>query len=84
MNIQEYLRSCRELSALCTQNGWIDNDTLEVQVMDRRPNQITAAVQFDEIIMEGAGCIAGRVPCFGQVRMRLDSNGNVVGMDIPQ
>ena len=84
MNIQEYLHSCRELSALCTQNGWIDNDTLEVQIVDRRPDQITAAVQFDEIIMEGAGCIAGRVPCFGQVRVRLDSDGNVMGMDIPE
>jgi len=84
MNIHDYLRTCRELSALCSQNGWIDNDTLEVQIMDQRPDQVIAAVQFEEVIMEGAGCVAGRVPCFGQVRMRLDGAGNVVGMDIPR
>ncbi len=83
MNIHDYLRSCRELSALCSQNGWIDNDTLQVQILGRRANQVTAAVQFDEVIMEGAGCIAGRIPCFGQVQMHLDGDGNVVGMDIP-
>lgn len=83
MTIHDYLLSCRELSALCSQNGWIDNETLEVQIVDARPDQILAAVQFDEVIMEGAGCIAGRVPCFGHVRMRLDGAGNVVGMDIP-
>lgn len=83
MNVQEYLRSCRELSRLCSQNGWIDNDTLAVEIIDARPHQVTAAVQFEEVIMEGAGCVAGRVPCFGQVRMHLDNRGHVVGMEIP-
>jgi hypothetical protein len=83
MNVHDYLRTCRELSGLCTQNGWIDNDTLRVQIVEKRQDRVIAAVQFDEIIMEGAGCIAGRIPCFGHVHMYLDQGGAVVGMDIP-
>lgn len=83
MNIQDYLRECRELSRLCSQNGWIDNDTLEVEILESRPGgQVTAAVQFEEVIMEGAGCVAGRVPCYGQVRMQLDRAGNVLRLDL--
>lgn len=83
MNVQQYLRDCRELSRLCSQNGWIDNDTLQVEILDQRPDEVVAAVQFDEVIMEGSGCVAGRVPCFGQVRMRVDRAGNVLGMEVP-
>ena len=82
MNIQEYLHTCRELSRFCSQNGWIDNDTLEVEVVEEGPQQVLASVQFEEILMEGAGCVAGRVPCFGQVRMRLDDAGHVVDMSL--
>ena len=85
MKVQEYLRECRELARLCTQNGWIDNDTLKFEIIESRDGgQVTAAVQFEEIIMEGAGCIAGRVPCYGQVRMRLDGAGDVVHMDVQE
>lgn len=83
MNVQQYLRDCRELSRFCSQNGWIDNDTLKVEIVDERPGQVVAAVQFDEVIMEGSGCVAGRVPCFGQVRMRIGGSGNVLGMEAP-
>lgn len=86
MNVQEYLRECRELTRLCTQNGWIDNDTLKVEILQAqgRGGEVIAAVQFEEIIMEGAGCIAGRVPCYGQLRMRLDEDGNVIHMAIQE
>jgi len=83
MKVQQYLRDCRELSRLCSQNGWIDNDTLKVEIVEERPGHVVAAVQFDEVIMEGSGCVAGRVPCFGQVRMRVDGSGNVLGMEAP-
>lgn len=83
MNVQEYLRACRELNRFCSQNGWIDNDTLEVQIVAKGPDRVTAAVQFEEVIMEGAGCIAGRVPCFGQIRLHVDPGGNVLDVEFP-
>lgn len=81
-NVRQYLRDCRELSQLCSQNGWIDNDTLTVEILERQSDQLLAAVQFDEVIMEGSGCVAGRVPCFGRVHVRLDPAGNVLGLDV--
>lgn len=60
MSVQEYLRSCREFNKLCSQNGWIDNDTLAVHIEQRDARHVVAAVNFDEVIMEGAGCTADR------------------------
>ena len=77
MNIDDYLRSCRELSTLCSQNGWIDNDTLAVEVLEQDDHSVLAAVTFEEILVEGAGCVAGRVPCHGRVQIRLTETGDV-------
>jgi hypothetical protein len=77
-----YLASCREIAALCSQNGWIDNTTLAVEVLDRGQDQVLAAVTFEEVIMEGAGCIAGRVPCYGRVRARLGPAGEVLEVQV--
>ena len=77
MKLVEYLHQCREINAFCTQNGWIDNDTLRVDIVRRDGLTLIAAVTFEEILMEGAGCVAGRVPCYGRVRIRLTKNGDV-------
>lgn len=82
MGLQEYLQQCRELNALCTQNGWIDNDTLRVDILDQDGSSILAAVTFEEILMQGAGCVAGRVPCYGRVRAELKENGDVERLDV--
>ncbi len=79
--LKDYLRECRELAGLCTQNGWIDNDTLRIEIVDHSTAEITLNVQFEEIIMEGAGCVADRIPCYGKLRLRLDNNGEVEGVD---
>jgi hypothetical protein len=63
------LKEAPELASLCTQNGWIDNDTLTYQIIEQEADRWLLAVQFEEIIMEGAGCIAGRIPCYGRVRI---------------
>ena len=77
MELEEYLHQCRELNALCTQNGWIDNDTLRVDVLEKNGRSLLAAVTFEEILMEGAGCVAGRVSCYGRVRVSLTEDGQV-------
>jgi len=82
MNIHEYICTCRELSALCSQNGWIDNETLQVSILDKEDKSVIASVMFEEIIVEAAGCIGGKIPCQGRVRISLDDDGNAVGLEI--
>jgi len=82
MNLETYLQSCRELNALCTQNGWIDNETLRVDVLEQAGGTVLAAVTFEEILMEGSGCVAGRVSCYGRVRARLGPDGNVERLEV--
>lgn len=60
MSVEKYPRSCRELNDLCSQNGWIGNDTSAVHVEQCAARHIAAAVTFDEIIMEGTGAMAER------------------------
>ena len=81
MKLRQYLLECRELNAFCTQNGWIDNDTLQVDIVERDGLNVIAAVTFEEILMEGAGCVAGRVPCHGRVHVRLSEEGDVEALD---
>nr|VFK25572.1 MAG: hypothetical protein BECKMB1821G_GA0114241_101440 [Candidatus Kentron sp. MB]VFK34475.1 MAG: hypothetical protein BECKMB1821I_GA0114274_10734 [Candidatus Kentron sp. MB]VFK76773.1 MAG: hypothetical protein BECKMB1821H_GA0114242_10744 [Candidatus Kentron sp. MB] len=82
MNIHEYLCACRELSQFCSQNGWIDNETLEVEIVKKEHGSVIAMVSFEEIIVEAAGCIGGKIPCQGRVRVFLDGDGNATGMEI--
>lgn len=77
LSIHEYLKTCRELAGLCSQNGWIDNETLQVDVLEEQAPCWVLAVSFEEIIMEGAGCIAGRIPCYGRVEVELACDGQV-------
>ncbi len=82
MKLGEYLATCRELSWFCSQNGWIDNDTVRIDVLERDGASLVAAVNFDEVLMEGSGCIAGRVSCYGRIRVTLDEQGDVRRMDL--
>ncbi len=66
------------LASLCTQNGWPDSDSLKVEVLERTVAGVVCAVSFDEILVEGAGCVAGRVPCWGRFRLDVDPAGQVV------
>ena len=82
MKLGEYLATCRELSRFCSQNGWIDNDTVRIDVLERDGASLVAAVNFEEVLMEGSGCIAGRVSCYGRIRVTLDEQGDVRRMDL--
>lgn len=76
-DIERFLFSCRDLRAFCSQNGWIDNDTLYFEIVEQNDHQVIALVQFEEILMEGSGRVAGRVPCQGRLRLILDRFGEV-------
>ena len=76
-DIERYLMSCRELTAFCSQNGWIDRDSLYYEIIEENDRCIIALVQFEEILTQGSGSIAGRVACQGRLRLTLDRYGQV-------
>jgi len=76
-HIERYLMACRELTAFCSQSGWIDNQTLDYEIIEQDDHHVLAFVQFEEILMEGTGRIAGRIPCQGRLRLTLDRYGQV-------
>lgn len=76
--IEAYLRRCRELNAFCRENGWIDNDTLRWEVIERSGECLEISVTFDEVTTQGGGCVARHIERFGRMRLRLDSAGEVI------
>ena len=80
--IMEYFQQTPALARLCSQNGWPDSDSLQVEVFKEDAGKVCCNVTFDEILMEGAGCVAGRVSCWGRYRLRLDAAGNVIGAQL--
>lgn len=82
MGIDEYLKSTPKLAQLCSQNGWIDNETLNYELMEQGDDQAVVNVTFDEVIMEGSGCVAGRISCYGKMRLTLGDSGQVENSEI--
>lgn len=80
--IDHFLRHWAGLAELCTQAGWIDNDTLSWHVAGRTGDRVRLFVQFEEVLMEGAGCRAGEAQCQGYVVLRLDTLGGVLGATV--
>lgn len=77
-SIQDWLRTSTLINRFCTQNGWIDDDSVHYEVSSEHEDWRRINVYFTELVMEGSGCIAGRVDCFGQVDLRLDGAGRVI------
>lgn len=75
--IDVFLRRWTGLVGLCTQGGWIDNDTLQWRLDSEDGERVRVFVQFDEVLMEGSGCRAGEALCHGYVRLWLDADGEV-------
>lgn len=80
--IRAVLNEARELTRLCTQNGWIDPDTLSYELIEEGPGGTVVAVQFEEIIMEGSGCVADRRGCYGRVRIREEGGAGVPVLEV--
>ncbi len=76
-NVERYLMSCGALTAFCAHNGWIDTRTLEYEIIEQNDHHVIAFVQFEEVILEGANCIAERILCEGRLRLTLDRYGQV-------
>jgi len=81
-SIETYLKSCRELSRFCSRSGWIDNKSLHYAVTWVSDDEILVDVEFDELLIEGGSSLAGKVSCFGQLRMILDRYGQVIRCEV--
>ncbi len=80
--IETYLKSCRELSRFCSQNGWIDNQSLHYTVIIETANEVFVEVEFDELLMAGSGQLSGRITCCGQLHLYLDNAGRVIRAEV--
>lgn len=76
--VDEWMRTNTLISGFCTQNGWIDDDTVRWEMGPEDHGWRRVNVHFNELVMEGSGCVADSVSCFGQVDLRLDAQGRVV------
>jgi hypothetical protein len=80
--IDNYLKSCRDLSRFCSSNGWIDIDSLRYTVVMETSTEIVVQVEFDELLTQGSGNLAERVSCFGQLHLFLDRLGRVIRTEV--
>lgn len=75
--VERFLLGWPGLGVFCTQNGWIDDTTLGFEIQQVKDGEVIATVTFEEILMEGSGCVAGREPCYGKLRLHLNPDGSV-------
>ena len=80
--IENYLKSCHELTCFCSGNGWIDNDSLHFRVVMETENEVFIDIDFVELFMEGSGCRGGKVSCHGQMHLFLDQFGRVIRAEV--
>lgn len=82
-HIERYLMSCKELTTFCSQNGWIDGNSLYYEILEQNDHEVLAFVQFDEVLMCGcSGSKTGRVSCEGRLRLTLDRYGQVTQAEL--
>jgi len=80
--IMAYLQNCRELSAFCSQNGWIINESICYEILQREGNSVLIYTTFLESIMEGSGCQCDQKSCYGRLQLKLGDAGKVIASAI--
>jgi hypothetical protein len=80
--ITRLLETSRELSKLCTQNGWIISDSIEYEILERHADHVLIYVTFLESIMEGSGCQCDQKSCYGRLRVTLNAQGDINGLEL--
>lgn len=79
--ITQVLQTSNELSAFCTQNGWIISDSIAYEILERHSNRLLIYVTFLESIMEGSGCQCDQKSCYGRLWLNLNVKGEIVGVE---
>ena len=72
-NIDRYLQSSDDLSAFCTQNGFVDPQTLHFDVLSHHEGWVIVAVEFMEVVEADSREHLSNRPCFGRLELRLDT-----------
>ncbi len=80
--ISQKLETCNELSAFCTQNGWIISDSIQYEILERYSDRLLIYVTFLESIMEGSGCQCDQKSCYGRLWLNLNTDGEIVGVEL--
>ena len=80
--IQRFLEICPELTAFCSQNGWIINESIHYQILRRQLGSLLIYVTFLESIMEGSGCQCDQKSCYGRLRLTLNDHGEIIAAEI--
>ena len=73
---------CIELSAFCTQNGWIISDSIAYEILERHPDRLLIYATFLENIMDGSGCECDQKSCYGRLWLDLSAKGGIVGIEL--
>ena len=72
----------RNQTRFCSQNGWIDKDSLRYIVIWETINEVRVDIVFDELLKDGCNYRAGKVSCRGQMRLLLDSRGRIARAEV--
>jgi hypothetical protein len=80
--ITHLLQNCKELSAFCSQNGWIINESIHYEIIERHPDNLLIYVTFLESIMEGSGCQCDQKSCYGRLQLKLNEPGEIIGVEL--
>ena len=81
-SITKYFSSTRLLAELCDQNGWLDEDSLQITLLEKAGSEHIYEVRFQEILKEGSGCECGRNDCWGKIKLIQDEHGKVIEAQI--
>jgi len=80
--ITHLLQNCKELSAFCSQNGWIINESIYYEIIERQPESLLIYVTFLESIMEGSGCQCDQKSYYGRLRLKLNDQREIIGVEL--
>lgn len=75
--IEPYLKSCCELRRFCSQNGWIDIESLHFTIVMQTGDGLIVNIEFDELLMERPDFPALRMTCCGQLYLHTDRYGRI-------
>lgn len=81
--ILTFLENCKELTAFCSQNGWIINESIHYEILEQQPDCLLIYVTFLESIMEGSGCQCDQKSCYGRLQLELNDTGEIIAATIP-
>ncbi|MEC4747640.1 hypothetical protein [Methylomicrobium sp. Wu6] len=79
--ITHLLQNCKELSAFCSQNGWIINESIHYEIIERQPESLLIYVTFLESIMEGSGCQCDQKSCYGRLRLKFNAQAEIIAVE---